>query len=182
MTSIAAGPDLRPAKAYLLPDALRAELAQPFGPIVQDDGLRAALAGAPMVLLVGDVVSLACKRMGLRPKVFLVDYHTQRKTDQAEWRVELGAWGRVGLSARNPAGSITREAWDAVRRAIWLPESPVRVAVDGEEDLLGIPCFLEAPDGAMVVYGMPGQGAVVVTVDDEVRRKAAAIVARLQPA
>ena len=150
----------------------------PFGPVVQDDGLKAALAGAPMVLLVGDVVSLTAKGLGIKPKLFLVDYHTQRKVEEKAWRVELGAWGRMGLQARNPAGTITREAWDAVKRAIWLPESPVRIVVEGEEDLLGIPCFLEAPDGAKVVYGMPGLGACVVTVDAALRSRTKALLAR----
>ena len=185
MTPIASAPpgprpDLRPPTAYRLPDALRAELAEPFGPIVQDDGLAAALRGPGPVILVGDVVSLRAKRMGLRPKLFIVDYHTQRKAEQAEWKTELGTWGRMGLSARNPAGTITRAAWDAVRRGLWLTESPVRIAIEGEEDLLGIPCFLEAPDGAKVVYGMPGQGAVVVTVDAAVRAKVTALLERMQ--
>lgn len=173
-------PDLRPRKSYRLPEGLRASLAQPFGPVLQEHELAAALRGAPMVLLVGDVVSLTCKKMGLKPKLFLCDYHTQRKKEEREWREELGTWGRVGLSVRNPAGTVTREAWDAVRRALWLPEHPVRIVVEGEEDLLGIPCFLEAPDGAKVVYGMPGQGAAVVTVDAKLRAQVAAIVAQME--
>lgn len=147
---------------------------------MQDDGLKAALAGDGPVLLVGDVVSLACKRLGVKPKAFIVDYHTQRKAEEKEWRAELGTWGRMGLSVRNAAGTITREAWDAVRKALWLPESPVRIAVEGEEDLLGIPCFLEAPLGAKVAYGMPGQGACVVTVTADVKATAADLVRRMQ--
>lgn len=174
--------DLRPATAYRLPEALRPELARPFGPVVQEAELEAALAGDGPVLLVGDVVSLACKRLGLKPKAFIVDYHTQRKAEEKEWRKELGTWGRMGLSVRNPAGAITREAWDAVRKALWLPESPVRIAVDGEEDLLGIPCFLEAPLGAKVAYGMPGQGVCVVAVTAQVKAQAADLVARMQSA
>jgi len=165
-----------------MPDAVRAELAQPFGPVVQEDGLAAAVRGAAVVVLVGDVVSLAGKRHRINPKAFLVDFHTQRKADREEWREELGAWGRVGLSVRNPAGTVTREAWDAVRRALWLPESPVRIVVDGEEDLLAIPCFLEAPVGAKVVYGLPGKGACVVAVDAALKERVAALVARFEPA
>lgn len=165
------GTDLRPPRAYRLPDSLRGDLAEPFGPVLQDAALPGALAGDAPVLLVGDIVSVRCKRMGIRPKLFLVDYHTQRRAEEKELRDELSTWGRVGLAARNPAGTITREAWDAVKRALWLPESPVRIAIDGEEDLLGIPCFLEAPLGAKVVYGLPGKGAVVVTVDEALRSR-----------
>jgi GTP-dependent dephospho-CoA kinase len=170
---------LRPARAYLLPEGLREELAVPMGPVVQEAELAPALRGAKVVACVGDVVSLTCKRLGMRPKVFVVDYQTKRKPDPA-WREALATWGRMGLAARNPAGTVTREAWDAVKRAFWLPESPVRIVIDGEEDLLGLPVILEAPDGAKVLYGIPDQGVCIVTVDETSKARAASVLARMK--
>ncbi|HUR25411.1 MAG TPA: DUF359 domain-containing protein, partial [Candidatus Thermoplasmatota archaeon] len=71
-----------------------------------------------------------------------------------------------------------REAWDAIRLGLQHEEGPVRIVVEGEEDLLGIPCFLEAPPGAIVLYGMPNQGVVVVRVDAAFKAKVAALLAR----
>lgn len=180
--------DLRPAKRYLLPDALRAELAAPFGPILQSEDLKERLANVPVVLAVGDVISLTLKLLDITPRVFVCDYHTQRgagggakgdKRNEADlYELELGSWGDLAFTVRNPAGAITRQAWDAIRLALEHPDGPVRVHVEGEEDLLGIPCFLEAPDGAVVLYGMPNQGVVVVPVDAALKARVADLLAK----
>jgi uncharacterized protein (UPF0218 family) len=171
--------DLRPPRRYVLPDALRAELARPFGPVVAGKDLPALLEGAT-VLAVGDVVSLTLKTLGIEPRLFVCDFLTQRGEPDPTYEAELGAWGRLAFRVSNPAATVTREAWDAVRLglAAGAEAAPVRVVVDGEEDLLGIPCFLEAPDGSLVLYGMPGKGVVVVTVDAAFKAKVAALLAR----
>ncbi len=193
----AAAADLRPAKRYVLPEALRKELAAPFGPILQSEQLKDHLAGVECVLAVGDVVSLTLKLLGLTPRLFVCDYQTQRgmpagraapgvKTanlaahESALYEMELGSWGDVAFSVRNPPATITRQAWDAIRIGLEHPDGPVRIFVEGEEDLLGIPCFLEAPDGAVVLYGMPNQGVVSVRVDAAFKERVAALLARFQ--
>ena len=186
----AAPADLRPAKRYVLPEALRQELAAPFGPILQSEQLKERLAGVECVVAVGDVVSLTLKLLGITPRVFVCDYQTQRglgggrKGEAANetglYEMELGSWGDVSFAVRNPPTTITRQAWDAIRIALDHPEGPVRILVEGEEDLLGIPCFLEAPDGAAVLYGMPNQGVVVVRVDAAFKARVAALLAKFQ--
>ncbi len=172
------GVDLRPPRRYLLPDALRGELAVAWGPVVSTEELPKHLLGAPAVLAVGDVVSLTLKKLGIDPSLFVCDYQTQRGEPDPGYEIELGTWGEVAFVVRNPAGSITREAWDAVRIGLEHSPGPVRVLVQGEEDLLGIPCFLEAPDGAKVLYGMPGKGVVVVTADAAFKAKVRELLAR----
>lgn len=189
-------PDLRPRKRYLLPEALRPELAKPFGPILQSEDLKAHLQGTDVVVAVGDVVSLTLKMLGITPRVFVCDYQTQRgvpaggathggeaakrliSNESTLYELELGSWGDRAFTVRNAAGTIAREAWDAIRLGLTAQEGPVRVLVEGEEDLLGIPCFLEAPDGAVVLYGMPNQGVVVVRVDARFKERVAALLAR----
>lgn len=173
--------DLRPAKAYRLPEPLRAELAAPFGPIVPEADLPAALAGHPVVA-VGDVVSLTLKRLGIVPKAFVCDFLTQRGTRDPLYERELGTWGARALRVPNPPGLLTRQAWDAVRDAVRAPGGPVRVEVEGEEDLLGIPAFLESPPGTRVLYGMPRRGVVVVHVTPEFQAKVRALLARFEQA
>ena len=174
--------DLRPPRRYVLPEGLRRELAKPFGPVVAGKELPARLEGAPAVLAVGDVVSLTLKTLGIEPRLFVCDFLTQRGEPDPTYEEELGAWGTLAFRVRNPAATVTREAWDAIRLGLEAgPEAaPVRVVVDGEEDLLGIPCFLEAPEGAIVLYGMPGQGVVVVRVDAAFKAKVAALLARFE--
>jgi uncharacterized protein (UPF0218 family) len=61
-------------------------------------------------------------------------------------------------------------------------EGPVRIFVEGEEDLLGLPCFLEAPLGAKVMYGMPGQGVAVVEVTPAFQDRVRALLVRFESA
>lgn len=174
--------DLRPPRRYVLPEALRGELARPFGPVVAGKELPGLLAGAPAVLAVGDVVSLTLKTLGIEPRLFVCDFLTQRGEPDPTYEAELGAWGQKAFRVSNPAATITREAWDAIRLGLAAAggpgEGPVRVVVDGEEDLLGIPCFLEAPEGSVVIYGMPGKGVVVVTADAAFKAKVAELLRR----
>jgi GTP-dependent dephospho-CoA kinase len=168
------------AGGWRLPEAMRAELARPFGPVVATERLREAV-GADLVLAVGDVVSLTLKRLGIVPKLFVCDFQTQRsKPDPAFW-AELGSWGTRELRVQNPAGHLRAAAFQAVREALADPAVPVRIVVEGEEDLLGIPCFLEAPLGAIVLYGMPGRGVAVVRVTPEVRAMAQGLLDRFEP-
>lgn len=188
-SSAAAGPegnpanprtDLRPPRRYLLPESLRRELGKPFGPVVGGNELPALLAGAKPVLAVGDVVSLTLKKLGIEPALFVCDFLTQRGEPDPTYELELGTWGEVAFRVRNPAASITREAWDAIRLGLTHEGGVVRVVVEGEEDLLGIPCFLEAPDGATVLYGMPGKGVVVVKVDAPLKARVREVLAKFE--
>ena len=169
------------AGGWRLPEALRPELARPFGPVVATEQLAAAV-GTDMVLAVGDVVSLTLKRLGIVPKLFVCDFQTQRsKPDPAFWS-ELGSWGTREIRVHNPPAQLRAAAFQAVRDALADPSAPVRIVVEGEEDLLGIPCFLEAPLGAIVLYGMPGRGVAVVRVTPEVRAMAQGLLDRFEPA
>ncbi len=153
----------------MLPAHLRARLAEPFGPVVQSAELPAAVAGAKRIFSVGDVVSLALKRAGVVPNVFVCDLRTQRGGHSIEYERELGSWGKTAFKVRNPAGGVTDEAWHAVEQAAEIKDKPVRILVEGEEDLVGIPCFAVAKRGDVVVYGMPGKGAVVARVDAKMK-------------
>jgi len=72
--------------------------------------------------------------------------------------------------AENPPGAITDEAWDAIKRAIE-QKGRTKVIVDGEEDLLTVVTVLSAPENAIVVYGQPHKGVVVVKVTEETRER-----------
>ena len=170
-----------PAGDLRLPDALRAELGRPFGPVVQTAGLKEAIAGRGPILAVGDMVSLTVKGLGIVPLLFVCDYHTQRGEPNPEYEAELSMWGTHAFRVRNPAGTITKAAWDAVAMALEEGKPPVRIVVEGEEDLLGLPCFALAPIGAVVLYGVPGKGVAVVVVDAAVKAKVASILAQMAP-
>jgi uncharacterized protein (UPF0218 family) len=110
----------------------------------------------PKVTTVGDIVSRETLASGIQVNLRIVDQMTLRKSISP---VEIKA--EHVYRVRNPAGVITRQAWDAIREALQHREAVI--FVDGEEDLLAIPAILESPDNAFIVYGQPSQGLVVVT-------------------
>ena len=121
---------------------------------------------------VGDVVSRETLAAGIHVNLRIVDQMTLRKRISP---VEIKA--ERTYKVRNPAGVVTREAWEAIKEA--LREKEALILVDGEEDLLAIPAVLESPDNALVVYGQPSEGLVVVTASLEKKSEVRKIVSRM---
>jgi uncharacterized protein (UPF0218 family) len=124
------------------------------------------------VTTVGDIVSRETLAAGVQVSLRIVDQMTLRKRISP---VEIKA--ERTYNVRNPAGVITREAWDTVKEA--LKDREAVIFVDGEEDLLAIPAVLESPDNALVVYGQPSEGLVVVTASPEKKIEVRKIVDRM---
>jgi uncharacterized protein (UPF0218 family) len=57
-----------------------------------------------------------------------------------------------------------------------MKEEDATIIVDGEEDLLAIPAVLEAPLRALIVYGQPSQGIVVVEASSQRKAKLAKLL------
>jgi uncharacterized protein (UPF0218 family) len=70
----------------------------------------------------------------------------------------------------NPAAEITSQSVDIIKK-IFSMKPPIRLSVTGEEDLLVIPVCILAPDNAIVLYGQPNEGLVIVKITPEIRNK-----------
>jgi uncharacterized protein (UPF0218 family) len=171
--------DLRPVTRYRLPAGLRDSFSEDFGPIVADDDIAAAFSSNDLIIAVGDIVSMDLQQRDIEPRIFVCDYKTHRDEENPEFRDALSDWGDKEIQVMNPAGTITRKAWSAIQTGL-AREGITRIVVNGEEDLLGIPAFLEAPDGAKVIYGSPGKGAVIVEVNAALRKRVLAILAKFE--
>jgi len=55
------------------------------------------------------------------------------------------------------------------------------VLVEGEEDLLTIVAVLCAPEGSVVLYGQPGEGAVLIEVNRAAKKAFRELVASMRP-
>jgi GTP-dependent dephospho-CoA kinase len=164
---------------YRLPAEMRSLFQEPFGPVHQTEQLRSLVAPSDTLVCIGDFVSLKALEVGLKPKLIIVDYKTERAEVGELLRAILTKYGRTVLRARNPAATVTAELYLAVVQALRLA-GPVRLEVEGEEDLAGLPVFAEAPDGTVVFYGMPKRGVAVVRVDDAMRAKARGLLDRMR--
>ncbi|TMI21018.1 DUF359 domain-containing protein [Candidatus Bathyarchaeota archaeon] len=124
------------------------------------------------VTTVGDVVSRETLAAGIQVGLRIVDQMTLRKRISP---VEIKA--ERTYRVKNPAGVITSEAWDTIREA--LKDREAVIFVDGEEDLLAIPAVLESPDNALVIYGQPSEGLVVVTASPQKKSDVRKIMNRM---
>ena len=118
-----------------------------------------------LIISVGDVVSRNMIEYGVPLNVLIVDNKVMRKPIQP-----ITVDADQTLYAKNPAGAITDEAWAAIRSAVE-QKGQTRVMIDGEEDLLTLAVVLAAPQDAIVVYGQPHRGIVVVKVTQETKKR-----------
>ena len=70
----------------------------------------------------------------------------------------------------NPAAEITPQSIDIIKKAFTM-QPPIRLCVNGEEDLLVIPVCIYAPENAIILYGQPNEGLVIVKITSEIRNK-----------
>ena len=104
--------------------------------------------------------------MGLKPQVQIIDGLEKRNQ-----RIVLtDDTVNTNLSCKNPPGEITEESIQVIQKAFSC-ESPVRITVDGEEDLLVIPVCIHAPENSIVMYGQPNEGLVIIRVTPEIKAK-----------
>lgn len=150
---------------YPLPQELREMLAKPMGRLftegeIESGGFGDALAGSTMVVTVGDRATETVAAKGRVPDVQIVDGRENRNV-----REPPDVSYAVLYKVRNPAGMITLEAFEGIKKA-FEGRKPARVLVDGEEDLLAIPAIVLAPLSAVLFYGQPGRGMVMVKADE----------------
>ena len=124
------------------------------------------------VTTVGDIVSRETLATGIQVNLRILDQMTLRKRIDP---IKIKAERTYRVS--NPSGVITKEAWDTIKEA--LKDREAVIFVEGEEDLLAIPAILESPDNAIIVYGQPSQGLVIVTASPDMKREVREMMNRM---
>ena len=165
-------------KVHRLPEGLRTELARPVGRLfsareVKSQSFADVVREAPMVITVGDRVTETLGAQGRVPDVQVVDSRENRKA-----RAPPDVAYARRIEVENPPATITEAAIEGIKEAL-RGQKPVRVAVVGEEDLLAIPVIVLAPMSALIFYGQPGEGIVVVRADAESKSRNKAILAEI---
>ena len=154
-----------------LSDDLRDQLKNPLGNLIIDndpnkENIIKKISAESVIITVGDRTTENILQLGLKPQIQIIDGLEKRN----QRIVPVDDTINTNLSCRNPPGEITEESMQIIKKA-FSSESPVRILVDGEEDLLVIPVCIYAPENSIVMYGQPNEGLVIVTVTPEVRAK-----------
>jgi uncharacterized protein (UPF0218 family) len=153
-------------------------LKQPFGTLVPDkevtkQKVESTLKGAGKVVAVGDATTERLISLGIVPDVAVIDGMERRSK-----RSHPADYYARELRCRNPAGTISKDAVKALQEAL-KAEPPVRVLVEGEEDLLALPAFALAPEGSIILYGQPLEGLVVVRITPAKQKQAKDLMDRI---
>ena len=154
-----------------LPDDLRDQLKNPLGNLISDDdpnkeNIMKKIFAESVVITVGDRTTENMLHLGLKPQIQIIDGLEKRN----KRRVLADDTVCTNLSCRNPPGEITEESIHVIQKA-FSSEPPVRITVDGEEDLLAIPVCVFAPENSVMMYGQPNEGLVIVQITPEIRAK-----------
>jgi len=154
-----------------LPENLRDQLKTPLGDLIKEENVNkenilSEIGSESIVITVGDRTTENMINLGIMPQIQIVDGLEKRNqrlvpTDDAI---------NTSLSCKNPPGEITEESTQVIQKAFSC-KLPVRIIVDGEEDLLVLPVCILAPENSVVMYGQPNEGLVIIHITPEIRAK-----------
>jgi uncharacterized protein (UPF0218 family) len=124
----------------------------PLGVLIHEnqtnkDEIQKHLSGNSYIITVGDRTTEKMIDYDLTPSLQIIDGQEKR-----EKREPPKLKNATELTVKNPAAEITSESISLIKKAFTM-QSPVRIFVDGEEDLLVLPVCIHAPENAIVMYG-----------------------------
>lgn len=155
----------------ILPESLRAELKKPFGRVLNNDELIAELKNREALLIsVGDECSYNLIKAGVNPDIVIYDLRIKRKEVIGDIQVVMEKFNDGEVIVHNQAGVIMDELVESVKDV--LRKGKGKILVKGEEDLAALVVMMYAPNGSLIVYGQPDEGAVLVEENDEIRNRA----------
>jgi len=161
----------------LTPDDILA-LKKPFGILILDkdatkNNILNHLKLAKRIITVGDATTDRIYSFGVVPNVAIIDGKERRSK-----RNYPDAYHAKELRCSNKKGTISADAVNVLRSAMSMA-FPVRIMVEGEEDMLALAVFTLASKGTFVLYGQPLEGIVIVETNEETKRRAKDLMDRI---
>lgn len=152
-------------------------LKKPFGTLVPDaqvtkQKILSLIKGAKKIIAVGDATTERLLGFGIIPDLAVVDGRERRRARS------YPDYSAKEMRCANPAGTISKKAVGTLKVAL-SEKQPVRVVVDGEEDMLALPLFVVAPLDSVVMYGQPLEGLVAVKITVTKRKQAKDLMDRI---
>jgi len=153
-----------------LPDFLRNQLKIPLGVLLPEsqvtkENIQKFLSENSYIITVGDRTTEKMINFDLIPSLQIIDSQEKRKKREPPRLANV-----IELKVDNPAAEITPQSIDIIKKALSM-QPPIRINVNGEEDLLVIPVCIYAPENAVIMYGQPNEGLVIVKIAPQIRNK-----------
>lgn len=150
-------------KTLYLTNKLRGVLEKPFGTTIL--GKKESVAKKfnefcqkkrfKKVITVGDFCS---KTLKSNVKIFDGRVERNRKIPLLKYELTL----------INPPAALDKAGWSVIKKAI---KENKNIFVDGEEDLLVLPCVLLSEENYLVVYGYPKKGICLIEVSSKKKKE-----------
>jgi len=154
-----------------LPENLREQLKIPLGILLPEnqttkENILKHTSSASFIITVGDATTEKMLKFDIIPSLQIIDSQEKRSKREPPSAAKVES----SISCDNPPGEISTQSIDAIKNAFKL-KPPVRIIINGEEDLLVIPVCLYAPENSVVMYGQPNEGLVIVSINQDIRKK-----------
>ena len=154
-----------------LPPSLREQLKIPLGILLPEkdatkQNIIKLIPEHSFVITVGDRTTEKLVGFDLIPSLQIIDGQEKRTMRDPPECMSVS----TELTCTNPPAEITEQSIGKIKEA-FSSKTPVRITVDGEEDLLVIPVCIHAPENSVVLYGQPNEGLVIVQITPEIRNK-----------
>ena len=154
-----------------LPESLREQLKIPLGILLPEkeaikENILKYIPKDSFVITVGDRTTEKMIEFDLIPSLQIIDKQEKRVTREAPDATKIS----TELTCNNPPAEITPQGIDTIVQG-FASKTPVRITVNGEEDLLVIPVCIYAPENSVVLYGQPNEGLVIVKITPEIKNK-----------
>jgi len=154
-----------------LPDNLREQLKIPLGLLLLESdatkkNIQKHISENSFIITVGDRTTEKMIEFGLIPSLQIIDGQEKRIKHDIPKSFDIS----TTLTCENPAAEITDQSIETIKKA-FASHTPVRITVNGEEDLLVLPVCIYAPENSVVMYGQPNEGLVIVKINPEIRNK-----------
>ncbi len=151
-------------------------LKEPFGILIHDDEITkekifSFIKDSEKIITVGDTTTKKFLDFGFIPNLSIIDNKEKRivVSDPIEYRVD------EQIFCKNKPGELDIHVIDIVKKLISLDFDRIQIIIDGEEDIVALPLFVNAPDNWTIFYGQPNEGMVVVKMDKNTRERASDI-------
>jgi uncharacterized protein (UPF0218 family) len=155
-------------KTLKITDKIKKKLKKPLGILLKGNAKENALIiknlikseNPPKIITVGDIVTENLLKSGINIDLYIID----KKTLRGKYEPDIKLCGK--LKIKNIQGTINSEIWNSIDKVL-SNDKENEIIIDGEEDLLGLPCVILAPKGSYVIYGQPNEGMVLIKVTDK---------------
>jgi GTP-dependent dephospho-CoA kinase len=159
----------------ILPDHLRDAMRHPLGKVSRDTAsITKQLESCPLIIAVGDIVTLSLLQINLPAAISIIDGRTRRHTLTKDENDQLLHSSNNIQRFNNAPATIHTRVVDGFRKAIktYLARHKNQILqIHGEEDLLALPAMLLAPLGSIVLYGQVDLGVVVNEITEEKKKE-----------